>query len=171
MYCIVTTTQLQIGCSTVSLCRIHVYYGVINVLWAHRSKSIRKLHMHRGLQDIWYCNNMFYKLCVRIDSTNDNQYGTSSINNAIYRRMFPPTQFTRRTLKPGRTEAQLLLWNYKTSCRHLEPPRRFRLYSTLVQTSAVIPWASHMVHAPTTTSSKNEIWSNSQNFNICVESQ
>jgi hypothetical protein len=48
-----------------------------------------------------------YKLCVRIDSTNDNQYWTSSINNAIYRKMFPLTQFTRRTLKPGRTEAQL----------------------------------------------------------------
>jgi hypothetical protein len=29
--------------------------------------------------------------------------------------------------------------------------------------------ASHMVHAPTTTSSKIEIWSNSQSFNICVE--
>jgi hypothetical protein len=29
--------------------------------------------------------------------------------------------------------------------------------------------ASHMVHAPTTTSSKIEIWSNSQNFNICVK--
>jgi hypothetical protein len=59
MYYIITTTQSQIGYSTVSLCRIHVYYGVVNVLWAHRSKSIRKLHMHRGLQDIWYRNNMF----------------------------------------------------------------------------------------------------------------
>jgi hypothetical protein len=30
--------------------------------------------------------------------------------------------------------------------------------------------ASHMVHAPTTgASSKTEIWSNSQNFNICVK--
>jgi hypothetical protein len=28
-----------------------------------------------------------------------------------------------------------------------------------------------MVHAPTTTSSKNEIWFDSQNFNICTESQ
>ncbi len=52
MYCIVTTTQSQIRCSTMSLCRIHVYYGVVNVLWAHRSKSIHKLHMHHGLQDI-----------------------------------------------------------------------------------------------------------------------
>jgi hypothetical protein len=27
-----------------------------------------------------------------------------------------------------------------------------------------------MVRAPTATSSKNEIWSDSQNFNICTES-
>jgi hypothetical protein len=59
MYYIVTTTQSQIGCSTVSICHIHVYYGVVNVLWAHRNKSICKLHMHHGLQDIWYRNNMF----------------------------------------------------------------------------------------------------------------
>jgi hypothetical protein len=59
MYYIVTTTQLQIGCSIASLRRIHVYYGVVNVLWAHRNKRVRKLHMHRGLQDIWYRNNMF----------------------------------------------------------------------------------------------------------------
>jgi hypothetical protein len=63
--------------------RIHVYYDVVNVLWAHRKKSIRKLHMHCGLQEIWYRNNTFYKLCVRIDPTNDNQYRTSSINSTI----------------------------------------------------------------------------------------
>jgi hypothetical protein len=73
MYCIVTTTQSQIGCSTTSLCRIHVYYGVVNVLWAHRSKSIRKLHMHRGLQDIWYRNNMFINfVSVSIQQTRIN---------------------------------------------------------------------------------------------------
>jgi len=73
MYYIVTMTQLQIGCSIASLRRIHVYYGVVNVLWAHRNKRVRKLHMHRGLQDIWYRNNMFINfVSVSIQQTTIN---------------------------------------------------------------------------------------------------
>jgi hypothetical protein len=69
MYYIITTTKLQIGYSIVSLCRIYVYYDVVNVLWAHRNKNIRKLHMHRGLKD--FLNlffSLFFSICANVFS-------------------------------------------------------------------------------------------------------
>ncbi len=56
------------------------------------------------------------------------------------------------------------------SCTYRVPLWWFRTYSTLVQTSTATCLVSCMVRAPTATSSKNEIWSDSQNFNICTES-
>jgi hypothetical protein len=61
--------KLQIGYSIMSLCRIHVYYDVVNVLWAHRNKIIWKLHMHRGLKD--FLNlffSLFFSICANVFS-------------------------------------------------------------------------------------------------------
>jgi hypothetical protein len=98
-----------------------------------------------------------YKLCIVIDLVYNNQYW----------RMFhwPSSQGTLHMVK------QKYNSSYGTSCTYRVFLWWFRTYSTLVQTSTATCSASYMVHAPAATSSKNEIWSYSQNFNIYTESQ
>jgi hypothetical protein len=114
-----------------------------------------------------------YKLCIGVDLINDNQYWTILINTATGECSTNPVPHVHLIWSNKNTTPVMELQNFlqTTSCTYKVPLWRFRTYSTLVQTSTAICSTSCMVHALVATSSKNEIWSNSQNFNIYTKSQ